>query len=93
MEAIKIGSTRRINTRRGKRARLWQGRFFDPGAADGEGISQEDGIHSSEPSQGGVGDARRGLALVQRTLLHRKLGGGRLAADRVLLPAEERTRI
>jgi putative transposase len=29
MEAIKVSSTRQINTRRGERDRLWQGRFFD----------------------------------------------------------------
>src|SRR2546425_7421537 len=29
MEAIKVGSTRRLNTRRGETGRLWQGRFFD----------------------------------------------------------------
>ncbi len=29
MEAIKVSSTRQINTRRQERDRLWQGRFFD----------------------------------------------------------------
>ena len=98
MESIKVGSTLRINALRRERGLLWQRRFFDRALRTvteyGETVEY---IHQNPVKAGLVGRAedwpwsraREYSGTVRRGATRHPI----LSIDRVLLPAEGRTRI
>jgi putative transposase len=95
MEAVKVSSTRQINTRRRETGRLWQGRFFDRTLRRVKEYHETvDYIHWNP--------VRRGLAAKPQdwrwSSVHEYAGGQpvdgiALAIDRVRLPAEGSAKI
>jgi len=98
MESIKVSSTRLINRERGESGRLWQGRFFDRALRTVKGYNERiKYIHlnpvraelvskAEEWKWSSVRDYTGGVAAPAAI-------SGILPVERVLLPADERTRI
>lgn len=98
MESIKVGSTKRINRARGELGLLWQGRFFDRALRTVKEYQEKvEYIHLNPVRAGLVGRAEDWpwssvhdyTGSVPRPAATPSI----LAIDRVLLPADERTRI
>jgi len=98
MEAIKVGSTHRINAGRGDSGLLWQPRFFDRALRTvKEYYEKVEYIHLNPVRAGLVkraedwpwSSARDYTGSVSRAVSPNRV----LAIDRILLPADERTRI
>ncbi|HET9179468.1 MAG TPA: transposase [Terriglobia bacterium] len=98
MEAIKVGSTLRVNGSRKRTGRLWQGRFFDRALrAVREYNAKVEYIHLNPVKAGLVrraedwpwSSAREYSGSIQETATRHPF----LPIDRVLLPSEGRTRI
>jgi hypothetical protein len=98
MEAIKVGSTLRINGRRRESGRLWQSRFFDRALRTVKEYREKvDYIHLNSVKAGLV---RQPEDWPWSSIHDYNCGAKQapsiptgLSIDRFLLPADERTRI
>jgi putative transposase len=98
MESIKVGSTHRINSGRGESGLLWQPRFFDRAVRTGQECYEKvEYIHLNPVRAGLVGRAEDWPWSSVRDYagnLSAVASGHRiLPIDRILLPADARTRI
>ena len=98
MEAIKVSSTRQINSKRTEAGRLWQGRFFDRALRTVREYNRAvEYIHLNPVRRGLVAksedwfwsSAREYSGSLQDEAMRHPF----LPIDRVLLPSDERTRI
>jgi len=98
MEAIKVGSTHRINARRRESGLLWQPRFFDRALRTvKEYYEKVDYIHLN-PVRAGLVERAEGWPWSSVRDYAGSLNGTAsthrlLPIDRILLPTDERTRI
>jgi len=98
MESIKVGSTHRINARRGESGRLWQPRFFDRAVRTvKEYYEKVEYIHLNPVRAGLVERAEdwpwSSVRDYAGNLSTAAVAHPLLPIDRLLLPADERTRI
>ena len=98
MESIKVSSTRLINRERGESGRLWQGRFFDRALRTVREYNESvEYIHLNPVRAGLVGQADEwkwsSVHDTTGSVAAPEIISGILPVDRVLLPADERTRI
>ncbi len=87
MESIKVASTLRLNAGRKESGLLWPPRFFDR-ALPSVKEYWEGGVYSSEPGEGGLGEAGRGLAMVECAGVPGDGSSGRDPAPRFWLSTE-----
>ena len=98
MESIKVSSTRLINRERGEAGRLWQGRFFDRALRRVKEYNERvEYIHLNPVRAGLVGKPEEWKWSSGRdytgSVAAPEMITGVLPVDRLLLPADERTRI
>ena len=98
MESIKVSSTRLINRERGESGRLWQGCFFDRALRTVKEYNESlEYIHLNPVRAGLVSQADEWKWSSARdytgSVAASEAISGILPVDRVLLPADERTRI
>ena len=98
MESIKVGSTRRINTRRGDSGILWQGRFFDRALGTVKEYTEKvEYIHQNPVRRGLVTrpeewdwSSAREYAIEKAVVAQANM---HLRIDRVNIPADPRARL
>ena len=98
MESLKVGTTLRINARRGERGVLFQGRFFDRALRTVKEYNEKVAYIHWNPVKAGLVSRAEDW---KWSSIHDATGtvnapsgeGSPIPADRILLPSEERTRI